>query len=78
MMGICLLWARCVEERKKAGSQDIEEITSQTQESVAMLDAIMQATETDGLAKVWEQEKQDLMQASSGVEELFDECVTGQ
>ncbi|KAI4627835.1 hypothetical protein J4E80_001969 [Alternaria sp. BMP 0032] len=78
MMGICLLWARCIEERKKAGSQDTEEITRQTQESVAMLDAIMQATETDGLAKVWEQEKQDLMQASSGVEELFDECVTGQ
>jgi hypothetical protein len=78
MMGICLLWARCVEERKKAGSQDVEEITSQIQESVAMLDSIMQATETDGLAEAWEKEKQDVMQASSGFEELFDECVTEQ
>ncbi|KAH6882246.1 tRNA nucleotidyltransferase [Alternaria rosae] len=78
MMGICLLWARCVEERKKAGSQDVEEITSQIQESVAMLDSIMQATETDGLAEAWAKEKQDVMQASSGFEELFDECVTEQ
>jgi tRNA nucleotidyltransferase (CCA-adding enzyme) len=76
MMGICLLWSRCVEERKKGGSQDVKDIMSEVQESVAMLDAVMQATEMDGLAEAWEVEKRDVMQASPGFEDLFAECVT--
>jgi hypothetical protein len=76
MMGICMLWGRCVEERKKADGQDVEDVTKQVQESVAMMDAVMLATETDGLGEAWEREKRDVMQASLGYEELFAECVT--
>jgi hypothetical protein len=76
MMGLCMLWMVCMEEQSNTDGQDIRHVTSQVQESVAMLDAVMQATETDGLAEVWEKEKQDVVQASPGFEELFEECVT--
>ena len=49
---------------------------SEVQESVAMLDAIMQAAKTDGLGEAWEKEKQGVMQASPGFEELFEKCMT--
>ncbi|KAG9193111.1 hypothetical protein G6011_03146 [Alternaria panax] len=73
MMGICVLWSRCVEEQKKMDDRDVKHVIFQAQESVAMLDAVMQATE---LAEAWDKEKQDVMQASPGFEELFEECVT--
>ncbi|KAL1798990.1 hypothetical protein ACET3X_003027 [Alternaria dauci] len=76
MMGLCLLWSRCIERQKMIDDEDIKHVTSEVQESVAMLDAIMQATETDGLDKVWENEKQGVVQASPGFEELFEQCVT--
>jgi hypothetical protein len=76
MMGICLLWSRCLEEQKKADSEEVKHVLYQVQESVAMLDAAMQATESDGLAEAWEKEKQDVLQASPEFEKLFEECAT--
>ncbi|KAB2110373.1 hypothetical protein AG0111_0g496 [Alternaria gaisen] len=76
MMGMCLLWSRCIERQKMTNGEDIKHLMSEIQESVAMLDAIMQAAETDGLGEAWEKEKQGVMQASPGFEELFEKCMT--
>ena len=76
MMGMCLLWSRCIERQKMTNGEDIKHLMSEVQESVAMLDAIMQAAETDGLGEAWEKEKQGVMQASPGFEELFEKCMT--
>ena len=75
MMGLCLLWARCTEQTK-AGGQDVQDVKAQVQEMVAMLDAIMKASEEDGLVELWEKEKRDVVQASEGYEDLFVECVS--
>ncbi|CAN9208447.1 unnamed protein product [Alternaria sp. RS040] len=76
MMGMCLLWSRCIERQKMTNGEDIKHLMCEIQESVAMLDAIMQAAETDGLGEAWEKEKQGVMQASPGFEELFEKCMT--
>ncbi|CAN9276462.1 unnamed protein product [Alternaria alternata] len=76
MMGMCLLWSRCIERQKMTNGEDIKHLMSEVQESVAMLDAIMQAAETDGLGEAWEKEKQGVMQASPGFGELFEKCIT--
>jgi tRNA nucleotidyltransferase (CCA-adding enzyme) len=72
MMGLTLLWARCTEEQAKPKSQDVENVKVQVKETVAMLDAIMRASEENEL---WETEKRDVVQASDGYGDLFGECV---
>ncbi|KAE8828583.1 hypothetical protein CFE70_007860 [Pyrenophora teres f. teres 0-1] len=75
MMGLCVLWKTCVEEQNKAGGQDVERVKMQVKDTVAMLDAVMQAKE-DGLVDTWKQEKLDVVQAAPGFDDLFAECVT--
>ena len=74
MMGLCLLWSRCLEEQKKPGSQDVDCVKTKVKETVAMLDAVMQGRE-DELVDVWNQEKQDVVQAAPGFEDVFADCV---
>jgi tRNA nucleotidyltransferase (CCA-adding enzyme) len=76
MMGLSLLWARCLEEQAKPQAQDVDDVKLQIRETVAMLDAVMRAAEEDGLSDVWEREKQDVAEASAGYEGLFGECVS--
>jgi tRNA nucleotidyltransferase (CCA-adding enzyme) len=75
MMGLSLLWARCMEEQAKPKAQDVEDVKTQIKEVVAMLNAMMQASEEDGLPDIWEKEKRDVMGASSGYKDLFEDCV---
>ncbi|KAF1944337.1 tRNA nucleotidyltransferase, partial [Clathrospora elynae] len=75
MMGLCLLWGRCMEEgRNKAKAQDGEGVKLVVRETVAMLDAAMQASEE---AEAWEREKQDVVETSPNCEGLFDWCSLG-
>lgn len=76
LMGLCLLWGRCVEERGKSGGQSIAEIEAQIKEAVGMLDAIMEASEEEGLHETWEQEKRQVTETAPNCAELFGaECV---
>lgn len=72
MMGLCLLWGRCVQT--KAGVEEIDELKREVQETVAMLDAVMQSGDAKGLRDEWEREKRDVLQAAAGFEELFGGC----
>ena len=74
MMGLCMLWRTCVEEQKKGGSQGVERVKTQVKEAVAMLDAVMQGKE-DGLVDMWKQEKQHVVEAAPGFDDLFAECM---
>jgi tRNA nucleotidyltransferase (CCA-adding enzyme) len=76
MMGLTLLWARCLEEQAKPQAQDVDDVKLQVKETVAMLDAVMRAAEEDGLSDVWKKEKQDVVDASAGYQGLFEECVS--
>jgi tRNA nucleotidyltransferase (CCA-adding enzyme) len=76
MMGLTLLWARCLEEQAKPQAQDVDDVKLQVKEAVAMLDAVMRAAEEDGLSEVWKKEKQDVVDASAGYQGLFEECVS--
>jgi tRNA nucleotidyltransferase (CCA-adding enzyme) len=76
MIGLSLLWARCMEEQAKPRAQDVEDVNAQIKEAVAMLDAIMRASEKDGLADMWDKEKQDVVEVSTGYEDLFGDCVS--
>lgn len=71
MLGLCLCWRRCIED---SSSLDyIEEVQAELQESVEMLDAVMQAVEDASLRTLWESEKQDVVEASPACKELFEE-----
>lgn len=69
MMGLCLCWKRCLEDSSSAEYTD--EIKAELQESVEMLDAVMQAVEDASLRTLWESEKRDLVEASPACKELF-------
>lgn len=71
MMGLCLCWGRCVEERKKRVNRELEDVMKQIKEMVTMLDAVMQATEEDDLRNEWQKEKRNVAQSSSACGELF-------
>lgn len=71
LMGLCLLWKRCMEERGKSGGKDVTEVQSQIKETVAMLDAIMQANDKEGLKETWIKEKTDITEADADTVELF-------
>ncbi|KAL5113195.1 CCA tRNA nucleotidyltransferase, mitochondrial [Pleosporales sp. CAS-2024a] len=69
MMGLCLCWQRCMEGEAAIAIQD------QLQETVAMLDAVLQAVDDgDGLAETWLQEKLGVMQANPDYKALFERC----
>jgi len=71
MMGLCLVWGRCLEEGSKESVSGVEAIQTEVKETVAVLDAVMQATEEVGLRDAWEKEKLDVMQAATGFEDIF-------
>jgi tRNA nucleotidyltransferase (CCA-adding enzyme) len=72
MMGLCLCWARCVEDSKSEdGQSHVGEVKELVQETTAILDAVMQAAEKKG---AWEQEKQEVVEASLLHEGMFDGC----
>lgn len=73
MMGLCLLWARCMQT--KAGVEEVDEVKKEVKETVCMLDAVMRAGEAEGLGQEWEREKRDVAQAAAGFGELFEACV---
>lgn len=75
MMGLCLLWIICLEEEEKPGSQPVEEVKTQVQETVAMLDAVMQGVDEAGVVETWTREKQDLVGTRAGFDEMFRQCV---
>lgn len=71
-MGLCLCWARCVEDSKSGDGQPrVGEVEELVQETTAMLDAVMQAAEEKG---AWEQEKREVVEASLLHEGMFDMC----
>ncbi|KAL6710276.1 CCA tRNA nucleotidyltransferase, mitochondrial [Coniothyrium glycines] len=71
MMGLGVLWGRCLQERGKSDGQSVAEVQSQVKECVGMLDAIMEAREEEGLAATWQQEKVELAQVGTEYAELF-------
>ncbi|CAO2654688.1 Nn.00g114210.m01.CDS01 [Neocucurbitaria sp. VM-36] len=71
MMGLCLCWGRCVEERKKGVNQELEDVMKQIKEMVTMLDAVMQAIEEDDLRNQWQKEKRNVVQSSTACGELM-------
>lgn len=71
MMGLCLVWGRCLEEGSRHSGSGVDAIQTEVKETAAMLDAVMQATEEAGLRDAWEKEKLDVMQAATGFEDIF-------
>ncbi len=74
MMGLCLLWGRCVEVEKTSGEREVGTLKEEVKETVAILDAVMQAVDEDGFSELWDREKQDVGQAATGFGELFGNC----
>ena len=74
MMGLCLCWGRCIDE--VTGNQEhAGEIKEELQETVAMLDAVMQAVgEETCLRDEWEEEKRELVETSPTHKGLFEGC----
>jgi tRNA nucleotidyltransferase (CCA-adding enzyme) len=78
MMGLCLCWSRCVEEQKTLDEHDTGAVRKQLRETAAMLDAVMQAVEEEGMPEVWEKEKREVMEASSIYAGLFEDSDSNQ
>lgn len=73
MMGLSAAWIRCGEEGT-AAPETVIEVKKELQETVAMLDAVMQAAEDDDLRGQWEKEKSELVEASTACTDLFSAC----
>jgi tRNA nucleotidyltransferase (CCA-adding enzyme) len=74
MMGLCSVWIICSEE-ESSGSQPVEQVKAQVQETVAILDAVMQSVDEAGLVETWTKEKQDLVGRRARFEEMFGQSV---
>jgi tRNA nucleotidyltransferase (CCA-adding enzyme) len=72
MMGVCLCWHWCMEDEASLGH--VGEIKAELQESVAMLDAVMQAADDGSGRAEWKEEKQQLVETSLAYEGLFEMC----
>ncbi|KAF1919646.1 hypothetical protein BDU57DRAFT_441068 [Ampelomyces quisqualis] len=69
MLGLCLCWSRCVDD---SSSLDyIGEVKAEIQETVAMLDAIMQAAEERDM---WVDEMADVVTTCGAYKDLFVGC----
>jgi tRNA nucleotidyltransferase (CCA-adding enzyme) len=76
MMGLCVCWGRCLDET----SLDLEhvgEVKSELQETVAMLDAVMQASDNASVRDKWEDEKAELVEVWPACKSLLDDCASG-
>lgn len=69
MMGLSLCWGRCVSENVST-QQHAGEVKVTLQDTVAMLDTLMQAAEEAS----WGQEKRDLVEASPLHSAMFEGC----
>jgi tRNA nucleotidyltransferase (CCA-adding enzyme) len=69
MMGLCLCWSRCMED--SSALPYVKEVKREIQDTVAMLDAVMQASED---ASKWEDEKRELTKTSEAYQDFFDRC----
>ncbi|KAH8728667.1 hypothetical protein GQ44DRAFT_724120 [Phaeosphaeriaceae sp. PMI808] len=74
MMGLALCWGRCTDE-ELWNQDEVGEVKKEVQETVGMLDAVMQAqAKESGLREKWEEEKSEVMAASSVHAALFERC----
>jgi tRNA nucleotidyltransferase (CCA-adding enzyme) len=73
MMGLCLCWGRCMEDSSSLGH--VDQVKEDVQETVAMLDAVMQTAQDGSVRAKWEEEKKELMETSSAYGGLFDRCT---
>lgn len=69
MLGLCLCWSRCADD--SSSLEHIEEVKAELQETIAMLDAIMQAAED---RDKWAKEKAALVGTSAVYKDLFAGC----
>ena len=90
MMGLCVLWGRCVDGAREAaatmaavggkGGQEegkdgvVERVKGEVQETVAMLDAVLCAGD---VGEEWAAEKAQVEVAGPGFADLFDACRGG-
>jgi tRNA nucleotidyltransferase (CCA-adding enzyme) len=72
MLGLCLCWGRCMED--SSALTHVEEVKQEIQETVAMLDAVMQAVDDAPTQAKWEDEKRELIETSAAYQGLFDGC----
>jgi len=71
MMGLSLCWGRCTDEDVST-QQDMGELKAALQETVAMMDAVMQAVKEDAMKEKWVEEKRNLVEASPSHKGLFE------
>ncbi|KAH3909712.1 hypothetical protein HBI56_058580 [Parastagonospora nodorum] len=69
MVGLCLCWRRCMEEASNL--RHVDEVKAEMQETVAMLDTVMQAVKDDSTRVTWEEEKRELLRTSASYQGLF-------
>jgi tRNA nucleotidyltransferase (CCA-adding enzyme) len=74
MMGLCLCWGRCSDEMS-VDLEHVGKVKSELQETVAMLDAVMQAAD-DAIRTKWEEEKAELVETRPACKSLFDGCAS--
>jgi tRNA nucleotidyltransferase (CCA-adding enzyme) len=53
----------------------VDQVKEDVQETVAMLDAVMQTAQDGSVRAKWEEEKKELMETSSAYGGLFDRCT---
>jgi hypothetical protein len=74
MMGLCMCWERCLNEVIALEERQVTEVKTQLQETVAMLNAVMEGLDDNTLRQEWEDEKQALKKTSLIYGELFEAC----
>jgi tRNA nucleotidyltransferase (CCA-adding enzyme) len=72
MLGLCLCWGRCMED--SSSLPHVGEVKQEMQDTVAMLDAVMQAAEDASTRDKWEDEKRELVETSAAYQDFFDRC----
>lgn len=68
VLGLCMLWSRCMEARQGEHAGGHGEVEEQVRETGAMLDAVMRAC---GDAETWEGEKRELVGVEAGYGDVF-------
>jgi tRNA nucleotidyltransferase (CCA-adding enzyme) len=74
MMGLCLCWGRCTEETS-SDVKHVGEVKKELQETVAMLDAVMQVAEDASVREKWKEEKLELVETCATYKGLFVGCA---
>lgn len=74
MMGLCLCWGRCMEE--PSNLEHVRHVKEELQQTIAMLDTVMQAAEQTWIEHVWEEEKRQVVATWPAYKGLFERCET--